>query len=87
MYARMPSFAWFLKFLSFFYKNGKRAVQGIPSQTEESNLALREGRKDISDILWHFLSRKHKPILISELTFIKKEMGNYQKLHFLYVIK
>ena len=48
-------------------------LQGISSQTVESNLALREGRKDISDILWQFFSRKHKPILISRLTFIKKK--------------
>ena len=33
-------------------------VQGIPSQTGKSNLALREGRKDISDILWHFFFKK-----------------------------
>ena len=61
-------------------------VQGIPSQTVKRNLALREERKDISDILWQFFSRKHKPILISRLTFIKK-MGNYEKLHLMYVIK
>ena len=48
-------------------------VQGIRSQTVKSNLALREGRKDISDILWQFFSRKHKPILICRLTFIKKK--------------
>ena len=48
-------------------------IQGIPLQTVKSNLALREGRKDISDILWHFFSRKHMPILISELVFIKKK--------------
>ena len=29
-------------------------LHGISSQTGESNLALREGRKDISDIQWHF---------------------------------
>ena len=48
-------------------------IQGIPSQTVKNNLALREGRKDISDILWQFFSRKHMPILISELVFIKKK--------------
>ena len=32
-------------------------LQGIPSQTGKSNLALREGRQDISDILWKFFSR------------------------------
>ena len=48
-------------------------LQGIPSQTGKSNLALREGRKDISDILWQFFSRKYWPILISELIFIKNK--------------
>ena len=37
---------------------------------------MREGRQDISDILWQFILRKHMPIWISKLTFIKKEMGN-----------
>ena len=48
-------------------------VQGVSSHTVISNLALREGRKDISDILGHFFSRKHIPILISKLAFIKKK--------------
>ena len=48
-------------------------IQGIPSETGKSNLAMREGRKDISDILWHFFSRKHMPILTSELVFIKNK--------------
>ena len=48
-------------------------IQGIPSQTGKSNLALREGRQDIFDILWQFSSRKHMPILISKLIFIKKK--------------
>ena len=34
-------------------------IQGIPLQTVKSNLALREGRKDISDILWHFFVLPH----------------------------
>ena len=33
----------------------------------------REGRNDIFYILWHFFSRKYMPILISNLTFIKKK--------------
>ena len=52
---------------------GGYIILGVRMQSVKSNLALREGRKDISDILWHFFSRKHKPILISELTFIKKK--------------
>ena len=55
------------------YENKIFDLQGIPSQTGKSNLVLREGRQDISDILWQFFSRKHMPILISELTFIKKK--------------
>ena len=54
-------------------ENSENSIQGIPSQTGKSNLALREGRKDISDILWQFFSRKNKPILISRLTFIRKK--------------
>ena len=46
-------------------------IQGISSQTVESNLVMREGRTDISDILRHLFSRKFKPILISKLTFPK----------------
>ena len=56
-----------------FYQFRSFTLQGIPSQTVKSNLALRDGRKDISDIPWHFFSRKHMPILISELVFIKKK--------------
>ena len=57
-----------------------KKLQGISSQTVESNLALREGRTDISDILWHFFSRNHMPNLICNLTFYKKkEMENYEK--------
>ena len=48
-------------------------LQGVSSQTGKSNLVLREGRKDISDILWHFFSRKFRPILISRLVFRKKK--------------
>ena len=55
-------------------------IQGVSSQTGKSNLVLREGRKDISDILWHFFSIKFRPILISQLVFIKK-LGNYEKSH------
>ena len=48
-------------------------VQGIPSQTGKSNVALREGWQDISDILWQFFSRKHMPIFKSKLIIIKKK--------------
>ena len=41
-----------------FHENLIDPLQGIPSQTGKSNLALREGRKDISDIPWQFFSRK-----------------------------
>ena len=34
------------------YENNIFDLQGIPSQTEKSNLALIEGRQDISDILY-----------------------------------
>ena len=34
-------------------------LQDILSQTGERNLALREGRKDISDILWHFFQQNN----------------------------
>ena len=54
----------------------KQHIQGIPSQSGKSNLALREGRKYISDILWHFFSRKYWPILISDLVFIKNKWEN-----------
>ena len=39
-------------------------VQGISSQSQtvESNLAMREGRTDVSDILRHLFSRKLKRI-------------------------
>ena len=50
-------------------KKGFACLQGISFQTVISNLALRERRTDISDILWHLFSRKLKPILISKLTF------------------
>ena len=33
-------------------------IRGIPSQTGEINLTLREGRKDISNILWHLFFKK-----------------------------
>ena len=55
-------------------------LQGISSQTVRSNLAQREGKTNISNILWHLFSRKFKPILISKLTFPKKLKGNYEKL-------
>ena len=58
-------------------------IQGISSQTVESNLVLREGRTDISDILRQLFSIKLSPILISRLTFpkIKWEiMKNYKIL-------
>ena len=43
-------------------------------------LAVREGRNYIYDILTvHFFSRKHMPILIFKLTYIKRN-GNYEKL-------
>ena len=48
-------------------------VQGISLQTVQSNLCLREGRKDISDILRCFFSRKHMHVLISKLIFMKKK--------------
>ena len=48
-------------------------IQSIPSQTRKSNLALREGRQDISDILLQFYFRKHMPILISKLIYIEKK--------------
>ena len=37
----------------------EKYLQGIPSQTGESNLALRERRNDISDILYHFFQDKY----------------------------
>ena len=55
------------------YYMSKTHIQGVSSHTVISNLALREGRKDISDILGHLFSRKHIPILISKLAFIKKK--------------
>ena len=47
-------------------------------RTYKINLVLREGRIDISNILWHLLSRKPMPIFISKFTFAK-EMGNFEK--------
>ena len=55
------------------YENKIFNLHGISSQIGKSDLALREGRQDISDILWQFFSRKHMPILISKLIFIKKK--------------
>ena len=48
-------------------------VQGVLSQSVQDESVLREGRKDISDILEHFFSRKHKHVLISKLIFMKKK--------------
>ena len=45
-------------------------------RTYKSNLVQREGRIDISDILWHLLSKKICPFLyLSKFTFAK----NYEK--------
>ena len=45
----------------------------IASQTGQSNLDLREGRKYISVILWHYFSRKHYDIwaYFCEIGYIK----------------
>ena len=51
----------------------KRFLHCISSQTVESNLALREGRTDISDIQRHLFSGKLKPILMSKFTFPKNK--------------
>ena len=61
--------------IATFLSEGSKGsfIQGIPSQTGKSNLALREGRKDISHILLQFFSRKYWPILISVLIFIKNK--------------
>ena len=61
--------------IATFLSEGSKGsfIQGIPSQTGKSNLALREGRKDISHILLQFFSRKYWPILIYELVFIKNK--------------
>ena len=48
-------------------------LQGVLSQSVQDESVLREGRKDISDILEHFFSRKHMHVLISKLTFMKKK--------------
>ena len=55
-------------------------VYRVSSQTVISNLALRKGWADIFDILWHLFLRQLKPPLILELTFLKKEWVNYEKL-------
>ena len=58
-------------------------LQGISSQTVRSNLAQREGKTNISNILWHLFSRKFKTILISKLTVPKNKWEvkkNYKKM-------
>ena len=49
------------------------SIQGVLSQSVQDESVLREGRKDISDILEHFFSRKHMHVLISKLIFMKKK--------------
>ena len=58
-------------------------ILGVSCLTYKSNLVQREGRTDISDILWHLFSRQLKPILISKFTFAnrsKEIMKNREKL-------
>ena len=45
-------------------------IQGNSSQTVRSNLTLREGKIDISNILWHLCSRKLQHIL-SAIDYMK----------------
>ena len=55
-------------------------IQGISSHTVISNSAQREGRTDISGILWHLFSSELMHILISKPTLPKKKwevMKNY----------
>ena len=61
----------------------RRHIQGISSQTVISNLAPREGKTDISNILWYLFSRMFKPIFIFKPTVpknISKIMKNYMKM-------
>ena len=55
------------------WKPRVNTIQGVLSQSVQDESVLREGRKDISDILGHFFSRKHMHVLISKLTFMKKK--------------
>ena len=62
-------------FMDNFWKNcrlKKIHLQGVSCQNVISNLALREGRTDISEIQWHLFSRKLADILIHKLTIPKK---------------
>ena len=46
-------------------------IQGISSQTASSNLDQREGRTDISDVIWHLFSSKLMVIAFKVVQILK----------------
>ena len=56
-----------------------QGIQGVSSHTVISNLALREGKKDISDILGHFFQENIVPIRYLSLLLLVKRNGKLWK--------